>query len=127
MQNDLSYGPTVLRFGIGLLFFISGIMMILNPDVILLFLRNIGFSQPYFFGWIIMLSEVIFGFALIIGFLVRWCVWPLFLILFFAGIFIAVPAAKNILGIFNLLLYIAVLFGLLSLFISGAGKMALNK
>lgn len=122
----LCWGPAVLRVSLGLLFLIPGIMKLMNPSMIIGLLQGMGFPAATAFGWIVLLSELVFGAALIVGFKVRYAIWPLAIILLVATIMVHVPSTDPMKWI-NVLFHLVGIAGLVSLFNSGAGAWALDK
>jgi putative oxidoreductase len=120
------WGPTVLRIALGLLFIVPGIMKLMNPAMPTGMLEGMGFPAPMIFAWILLLSEIIFGLALVVGFKVRYAVWPLAVILLVATIMVHVPSTDPMKWI-NVLFHVVGIAGLVSLFNLGAGSWALDK
>ena len=81
MKDHKQCGITMLRVLLGLLFVIPGISKLMNPDMIIGMLGDLGFPAAAFFGWVLLLSEIVFGLALVVGYKVRYAVWPLMIIL----------------------------------------------
>jgi len=121
----LCWGPTVLRLALGLLFIVPGIMKLMNPAMPAGMLEGMGFPAPVVFAWVLLLSELIFGAALIVGYKVKYAVWPLMLILVVATIIVHVPSTDPMKWI-NVLFHVVGIAGLLSLFNSGPGMWALS-
>ena len=61
MKGTSEYGPTLLRLVLGVMFLVMGIKKLLNPEMIIGFLGSLGFPVPIFFGWLLLLSEIVFG------------------------------------------------------------------
>src|SRR3989338_10219195 len=79
-----SYGAAVLRIALGLLFVLPGLGKLMNPAMIAGMLGGLGFPAPAFFGWLLLLSEIVFGALLIVGWKVKYAIWPLVIVLFVA-------------------------------------------
>jgi len=129
MKKDMQcvcWGPTVLRVALGLLFLVPGIMKLMNPQMIIGMLEGLGFPMATAFGWIVLLSELVFGSALIVGFKVRYAVWPLMIILAVATIMVHVPSTDPMKWI-NVLFHVVAIAGLLNIFNSGPGEWALSQ
>lgn len=122
----ICWGPTILRISLGLLFIVPGIMKLMNPAMPAGMLEGMGFPAPIIFAWILLLSELIFGLALVVGFKVRYAVWPLAVILLVATIMVHIPSTDPMKWI-NVLFHVVGIAGLVSLFNSGAGEWALDK
>jgi len=119
------YGPSVLRLGLGLLFIIPGWGKLMAPAGIIGMLGNIGFPAPAFFGWVLLLSELVFGLTVLIGYKVKYSVWPLLVILVVATVTVYLPdlAANKIMILFHLVGIAA----LVSLYLTGPGALAVDK
>ena len=80
MQSQASrYGPTIIRFGLGIIYFVHGIGKLagVGPGGIGIagttgFLASLGFPAPAAFAWILALVETLGGIALVVGLLTRW-------------------------------------------------------
>ena len=121
------YGPLLLRIGIALLFIPIGIGKLMNPSGIQGLLGTIGFkaSLAVFFGWIVLLSEIIFGISVLLGWKVKYTIWPLVIILLVALFAVTIPIAGFLNP--NSLFHILGILALLALFFKGPGAMALSK
>ncbi|MBT5215461.1 DoxX family protein, partial [Candidatus Woesearchaeota archaeon] len=80
MSNGKNYSITFMRVMLGLLFLIPGISKLQTPEMIIGMLGGLGFPSAAFFGWILILSEIVFGIALIVGYRVKLAVIPLIII-----------------------------------------------
>ena len=89
--KNAHYGPLVLRIALGLLFVIPGLSKLANPGMIIGMLGELGFPAAAFFGWLLLLSEIVFGAAVLAGYKIRTMVWPLAIIMVLAGLMVAVP------------------------------------
>ena len=119
------YGPTILRIFLGLLLFVPGISKLMNPSGIIGMVSGLGFPVATLLGWLVIISEVLLGLTLIIGWKVKYTVWPLVIILTVATIFVVLPnAGKNPV---NLLFHLQAIAGLISLYLTGPGAIALSK
>lgn len=128
MADVKKYGPLVLRIGLGVLFIIPGFMKLMNPAMIIGMLGEIGFPAAAFFGWVLLLSEIIFGISVLIGWKVRYTTWPLSIILLVAAISVWIPMlGENPMAPVVLLLHLTGIGGLVSLALSGAGAAAVDK
>jgi len=85
------YAHTLLRVVLGLLFVFQGYRKLMNPEGVVSMLTGIGFPIPMVFAWILLLSELIFGALLLIGFKVKYTAWPLAFILLVAEITVVIP------------------------------------
>lgn len=129
MKDKAEYGPVILRIVLGLLFLIPGLGKLMNPAGITGMLGNIGFPVAILFAWILILSEIVFGIALLIGWRVKYTVWPLVIVLAVAGLFVALPSLdmSNPGTIINLLWHLVGIGGLITLSLIGPGKYAIDK
>jgi len=124
-SSEVKYSPTIFRLILGLMFLVAGISKLSNPQGIIGMLSNAGFFAPSFFGWLVILTEVLGGAVLLFGWKLKYAVWPLVIIMAVAIIMVSIPnLAKNPSGFFFHLLAIG---ALVSLYLTGAGKWALDK
>jgi len=123
-----SFGPAILRIALGLLFLIAGINKFNNPDMIIGMIAGLNFPAAAFLGWIVLLSEIIFGAALILGWRVRQAVWPLIIILVVATLFVVIkgvtPAEPN--SVMPLLFNLVAIAGLINIYLLGPGELSLK-
>ena len=127
MKNKIAgYGPSVLRVFLGLLFIIPGIMKLMGPKGIIGMLGKLGFPAAAFFGWVLILTEIFIGLAVLIGFRVRYTVWPLVVILFVAMVTVAIPNMSQPMGVIGVLWHLLGIAALVSVFLTGAGKFAVT-
>lgn len=118
-------GPAVLRLVLGPLFVVPGVSKLLNPGMIIGMLGSLGFPAPVFFGWLLLLSEIVFGAAVFAGYKVKYVVWPLVLVLVVATITVYLPKlATDPMAIVNVLFHLLGVAALVNLYLSGAGKWA---
>lgn len=129
MENENSkYGPTILRVFLGLLFIIPGFSKLMNPGMITGMLGQLGFPIAGFFAWLLLLSEIVFGAALLLGYKVKYAVWPLALVLVIATVTVHLPSmAQNPMGVVNVLFHLAAIAGLVNLFLVGPGALGVGK
>lgn len=122
MENKI--GNVILRIVLAVLFLVPGIGKLMNPQMIQGLLENIGFPQPFIFAWILLLSEIIFGLAILFGFKIKYTVWPLIIILVVASITVVIPAFDMTKQdtVMNLLWHIVGIGALLNLYFSDLGK-----
>jgi putative oxidoreductase len=119
------YGPSVLRLFLGLLFLIPGLSKLMNPSGIIGMLGGLGFPGAAFWGWLLIIIEIVFGILLLIGWKTKYIVWPLVVVLLVALFTVTIP---NMAGSpINLLFHLLALGALVSLFFTGAGAVALDK
>jgi putative oxidoreductase len=128
MNDYESYAPTVLRALLGLLFLVPGVMKLMNPPMIIGMLGSLGFPAAGFFGWLLILVEIAGGVALLAGWKVKYAVWPLAVVLLVAMLRVHIPGIgttpmAEIVALFHLV----AIGGLVSVFLSGSGALAVEK
>jgi putative oxidoreductase len=131
-KEDLSeYGPTLLRFVLGLIFIIPGFMKLSNPSAIIGMLGQLGFPAPAFWGWVLLLSEIVFGASVLLGFKVKYTVWPLVVILIVALLTVHIPQlfdlAKFPMAPIDVLFRLLGIAALISVSLSGPGALSIEK
>lgn len=123
--KNAHHGPLVLRIALGLLFIIPGLSKLASPGIIIGMLRDLGFPAAALMGWILLLSEIVFGAAVLAGYKVRTTVWPLAIIMVVAGVTVAIPQiGSNPLAVPMTLFHLVALAGLVSLYFTGPGAHA---
>lgn len=121
------YGHTLLRVIVGLLFIIAGYGKLQNPTGVATMLEGIGIfaSMATFWAWVLIISELLFGALIFIGYKIRYTAWPLAIILAIAVITITIPdQGWNSTGAFFHYISIA---SLISLSWTGPGAYALSE
>ncbi|MDO8642021.1 MAG: DoxX family protein [Candidatus Woesearchaeota archaeon] len=123
MNED--FGKVVLRICAGLLFLVAGLTKLINPSGISAMLGQIGFPIPTLFGWLLLLSEVVFGGALILGYKARYAVWPLMLVLVVALFTVHIPNMSfgNGMSMITVLFHLLGIAALLNIYALGPGSM----
>ncbi len=121
------YGPTVLRLAVGLMFVLAGSYKLMNPAGIIGMLGDLSFPAPSFFGWLLLVSEIVFGAAVLVGWKLKYAVWPLVVVLGVATIFVVAPTVIKQMGFVNLFFHLLGIAALLSLYWSGPGALAVEK
>jgi len=81
------YAGVVNRVLLGLLMLVSGLMkvFIIKPDNVTGMLSGIGFPAASFFAWVLILSEIVFGIAILAKWKLEYTVWPPIVILLVAA------------------------------------------
>ena len=122
MTNKLTLA--LLRISLGLLFLITGIGKLINPSGVAGMLSGIGFPATAVFAWILLLSEIIFGVSLLIGYNTKFAVWPLFVILIVATILVVFPSItfSDPTSYMTLIWHLVGLAGLMTIKDFGPGK-----
>lgn len=126
MDQKHEIGHFVLRVSVALLFIIPGLSKLMDPSMIAGLLGQIGFPLPLLFAWIVLLSEILFGVALLIGWKTEYTAWPLLIILVVAFLTVTVPAVdmSNVGSIMSVLWHILGVGALVSIIMTGPGKYA---
>ncbi len=110
LEKSAKYSVLTNRILLGILFLMSGIMkaFIIKPSGAAGFFAQLGIPAPLFFVWVVMLSEIIFGVALLAKYKLDLAVLPLIVIMIVAALTAYAPwkSAQNI-GIFMMHLIIA--------------------
>lgn len=118
-------GHTILRVTLGLLFALSGYRKLMNPEGVVTMLTGIGFPAATFFAWLLLLSELIFGLAVLVGFKVKYTAWPLVLVLLVAEVAIVIPK-QGILSTSSLF-HIISMVAMATVALVGPGNWAVDK
>ncbi len=127
MSNGKAYSITFMRVLLGLLFLIPGISKLMNPEMIIGMLGNLGFPSAALFGWILILAEIVFGLALVVGYKVKYAVWPLIIILVVAILTVHIKDVENPMMIIDVLFRLGAIAGLNLLRYTGNGCCAISK
>lgn len=124
IKQNADVGQLLLRVALGLLFIIPGFSKLMDPSGITGMLAGVGFPAAALFAWIVLLSEIIFGIALVIGWRTQKTAWPLVIILIVATLFFGLPGIDmaNPMSIMNVLWHLVGIAGLLSVIYTGPGK-----
>jgi uncharacterized membrane protein YphA (DoxX/SURF4 family) len=82
---------TTNRLLLGLLMLIPGLLklFVMGSGVVTEMLLGIGFPVAGFFAWILILSEIIFGIAILTKWKLEYTVWPPIVIMLVAGFTVA--------------------------------------
>ena len=127
-EKCCGFGASVLRLVLGPLFVIPGVSKLMNPGMIIGMLGSLGFPAPVFWGWLLLLSEIIFGASVFLGFKVKYAVWPLVVVLLVATVTVYLPKlATDPTAIVNVLFHLLGIASLVSVFLTGAGAWAVDK
>lgn len=125
MTDLKSYGPTALRLGLGILFIFMGIGKFQNPSGVTGMLQNIGFPVAIFWAWLLLLSEIIFGAAILIGFKVKFTTIPLIIIILIAIVTVQLKGLPQTQP--QLLKDWSIFMSLIALMLLGPGKLSVSK
>jgi len=127
-MENAKYGPTVLRIVLGLLFILPGINKFGNPAMIIGMLGNLGIPAPGLLGWVLLLSEIGFGAAVLFGYKLKYTVWPLVLILAVATLKVGLPAlGSSPMAMINVSFHLLGIAALVSLYLTGPGEKAVKQ
>ena len=127
-RGNIDWVSTLLRIPLGLMFIIIGLIKIQDPAGISGFLSSMGFPIPMFFAYLMFLTEIIFGATILIGYKVKYTVWPLVAILTLGTLLVIIPSTQfNPASIAVLGMHILSLTALISIYILGSGKWAVTK
>ncbi len=81
----MNYAKLVNRILLGLLMLGAGLFklwgLIQGDFGVPGFLASLGFPAPTFFAWVLMLSEIVFGLAVLASWKLKYTVWPPIIIL----------------------------------------------
>ena len=128
MTDKKDYAPTIIRVLAGLLMLLPGLSKLMNPSKIIGMLGSLGFPAAGAFGWILIFSEVVFGAAVLVGWKVRYTVWPLVVILAVATLTVHIPSiGENPMALINILFHLLGMGALISVYLSGPGALAIDK
>ena len=125
MNDKMSH--FVLRVLLGLLFIVPGLGKLMDPAGIIGMLGNLGFPAPALFGWLLLLSEIVFGATVLIGYKVKWTAWPLVIVLAVATITVHLPTLGTPMGPINVLFHLVGIAGLIVLACGNSGVWAVSK
>src|SRR3989344_643069 len=123
------YGHTLLRVVIGLLFIITGWAKLQNPAGIIGMVGSVPLfgSAATLFGWVVIISELLFGALILIGYKVRYTAWPLAFILLVATLsFVGPNPEQGWLSVNAFFHYISIAV-LVSLAWTGPGEWAISE
>lgn len=122
------YAPTLLRLSFAALFLSAGIPKLMNPAGPIGMLTGLGFPLPVLFAWLLIAAEVLCGAAMLVGWKVRYAAIPLAIVLFVATVMVALPMyAEGKGGLTNVMFHVLGILGLISLMLTGAGAVAVEK
>ena len=127
IKKTAPYGLAILRIVIALMFITTGIGKLVDPGKIVGLLQQLGVAAPTFFGWLVLIVEIVFGVTLLFGWKVEYNVWPLMVILAMATFSVHIPQiGENPLAIVTTFLHLTAIAGLLNLALAGPGKLSVG-
>jgi len=125
MSNYKDYTYLLVRVLIGVLFLITGVTKALNITGTAGFFGSLGIPGATFFAWLVMLVEIILGLALLVGWKVKYTVWPLVVILVIA-VMLTTGWTTGINWV-NLMFHLITILALLHIGSDGAGMWAIDR
>ena len=125
MKKGTDWPLGLLRISLGLLFFLLGIVTVISPEGFVGFIASLGI--PAFFAWLALLSELVFGFAILIGWKTKYTIWPPFIVVLVATIMVQLPGAFDIPSISVFFQHTTLLAALLLIWKYGPGAWAVGK
>lgn len=130
MANE--YGMAIQRIVLGLVFLIPGLGKLMDGATgITGMLGNLGFPAAAFFGWLLVLVEIVAGLMLIVGWRVDIAAWPLVVLMLVAGFSVYWPA--NVLelpgpvALATFLVHMGIAAALVNTGLSGPGTWAVKE
>src|SRR3989344_1401454 len=125
MSNYKDYTYLLVRVLIGVLFLITGVTKALNITGTAGFFGSLWIPGATFFAWLVMLVEIILGLALLVGWKVKYTVWPLVVILVIA-VMLTTGWTTGINWV-NLMFHLITILALLHIGSDGAGMWAIDR
>lgn len=123
MNEYKEYAPVLLRIALALLFIPQGINKLMGIEGTTAFLTQLGFPVPILFVWVLLLSEILFGLAVLFGWKVKYTALPLIVIMAIALLLVTIPSGNLV----NIFFHVLAIAALVSLVLTGAGKLAISK
>ncbi|MBW2965395.1 DoxX family protein, partial [Candidatus Woesearchaeota archaeon] len=121
------YGPTLVRVFAGLLLMLAGLFKLAGPSKVTGMLSGLGFPLPAFFAWLLILTEVLFGLAVLVGYKVKYTVWPLVIVMAVAIFSVTIPGTLKSGSPTNLMFHLLAIASLVSVYLTGPGPLALSR
>lgn len=125
-RNNAEIGLAIGRILLGLVFLIPGLMKLTNPSGIIGMLGSMGFPASALFGWVLLLSEIVFGLSLVIGWKVEWTAWPLVIVMAVAALVVYLPQIPDPVGTATFMVHLGVIGGLIAVALAGPGAWAIK-
>lgn len=126
-KNLAKYGPLPLRVMLGVIFLMPGVMKLLDPGMPARMLAGLGFPAATAWAWLLIAVEIVGGVLLLVGWKIKYAVWPLMVILLVATVLVHIPSvAQNPQNVMAVLFHVLGVAGLLSLFFTGAGAVSIE-
>lgn len=118
------FAPTILRFVLGGYFLTTAIAKFISLDEITNFIGSYNLPGAYFFAWVWILVEFIFGAMVLTGWNVKYSVWPLVIVLSLIIVFVFLPVFSS--SIIMIWFYLIAICALVSLYLTGPGAWAVG-
>lgn len=125
-MNNRDYSYFAFRVVLGLLLLAAGLYKLSDPSRPMGMLTSLGFPAPAVFAWILLLSEIIFGLSVLIGWKVKYTTWPLVVVLAVAVIMVVIPNQQQLVSS-NLLFHLLAITGLIHVALDGPGIWAVSR
>ena len=126
-NDKIAWSHTAIRVLIGLMFALAGFNKLMDPSGITGLLSGIAVFAwaPGFWAWVLLLSELVFGLLLLVGYKVKYTAWPLALVMLVAWLTVVVGGS----GLFSnpSFFHLVVVASLVMLTHTGPGKLAVGK
>ena len=90
-------------------------------------LTGINFIAPTFFAWVLLLSELIFGLAVLVGYKVKYTALPLAFVMLVAEVMVVIPNPDQGILSTSSFFHLIAMAGLLTIALEGPGKWAIGK
>lgn len=120
MKDMKKYAPFALRLAFGAMFLNAGIMKLLNPAMIQGMLDGFGFPAAAFWAWLVIFVEVVGGAMVLLGLKMQYATPLLAAVLIVATVLVGKDVG-------TVLMHLALLSGIVSLWLSGPGMWALKE
>jgi putative oxidoreductase len=124
MSHHMTWNA-IMRIIVGCMFIFTGISKLMDTSGPIGMLTGLGFPAPTIFAWILLLSEIVFGLCILIGFKTKWTAWPLVIVLAVAEIMVVIPNA-GFLSV-NSFFHLITIAALIMFAMGGPGKWAFTK
>ncbi len=88
---NIKHIAMVNRVLLGLVMLVPGLLklFVIKPSAVVGMLSGIGFPVATFFAWVLILSEIVFGIAILASWKLKYTVWPPVIIMLVAAFTVA--------------------------------------
>jgi len=124
MHDKHAFGASLLRLVLGLLFIVPGVSKLMGMLGGGHMVVDMLWGQAWL-AWVLLLVEILFGLAVLLGWQLKWTVWPLVVIMLGALVVAVVPMGGPMMMV-NALFHLLAVAGLVSLFLTGPGAWAVG-